>query len=95
MSKGYVSNWKKCEEPLLRHITDYFFDSRPEKAAIWDTLEDAHNDCIFFENIGITIQTSNGEQHKCHSFQSEQREDGKYVIYCEAPFTMRVESRVK
>jgi hypothetical protein len=39
-----------------------------------------------FNRNGVTIPSSNGGNHVIADFIVEKREDGKFVVCCEAPF---------
>ncbi|HEV3040559.1 MAG TPA: hypothetical protein VHA33_22540 [Candidatus Angelobacter sp.] len=83
-----MTRWKKREEPGQTHIMDYWFDHRIEKAAYWRTKEEAEADCVLFNNLPISIPSSQGGIHVCKGWQVEERALGEYVVFCEAPFIL-------
>lgn len=86
--KGYVSRWQKRERPD-ENIMDYWFCSRAENAAVWDTREGAENDCVLFNRHQIVIPSSNGGPYVCRDFKIEERAPGEFVVYCVAPFIVK------
>jgi hypothetical protein len=52
MRKGYLARWKRREKPE-NCVTDYWFSFSPEKAAIWETTQEAEKDCAIFNRFGI------------------------------------------
>ncbi len=92
-SKGYIVRWKRREKPEA-DTTDYWFDSRPEKAAYWETKEEAENDCVLFERHPIVLTLSGGSTHTCTGFRVEQRAPKEFVIFCLAPFKTRARGQV-
>ena len=86
--KGYLSRWNKREQPEQSHIMDYWFDPRIENAAHWRTKQEAEVDRVLFENLPITIPSSQGGFHVLKGFKVEERALGEYVIFCEGPFIL-------
>ena|SRR6266446_2425574 len=84
MLKGYVSRWKAREKPE-EHITDYWFDSDPQKAICWDTREEAESDCVIFDNR-IVIPTAEAGIHICSGFKAEERAPNEFVVFLYGPF---------
>jgi hypothetical protein len=83
--KGYVQGWRETEKPRP-YFLDYWFDSRPDEAAVWKTKEEADIDCRLFDRHRIEIPASWGGNHICSGFKSEERKPGEFVVFCEAPF---------
>lgn len=94
MLKGYLSRWKLREKPE-EQIMDYWFDSRPEKAACWEKREDAENDCVIFNYHHIVIPSSEGGTHVCKDFKVEQRAPNEFVVFCVAPFILEVSGQAE
>jgi len=92
MLKGYVSRWKPREKPE-ENVIDYWFDSRPEKGACWETRQDAENDCVIFNYHLIEIPSSKGGKHICKDFKVEQRAPNEFVVFCFAPFILEAGGR--
>jgi hypothetical protein len=85
-SKGYITVWKRREDPGERDVADYGFDSRPDKAYRWDTKEAAESDCWLFNRFAIEIDSAQGGTHVCKGFEVEKLESGGFAVFCEAPF---------
>jgi len=91
MLKGYVNRWKKRDKPE-EHVMDYWFCSRAENAAVWDTREGAENDCVLFNHHRIVIPSSEGGTYICRDFKVEERAPGEFVVFCMAPFVPKENS---
>jgi hypothetical protein len=83
--KGYLVRWKSRADDDHRTI-DYWFSTSPKDGATWDLSELAEIDMREFNRNGVTIPSSNGGNHVIADFIVEKREDGKFVVCCEAPF---------
>ena len=91
MPKGYIHHWKEREKPEERHIVDYWFDSRIEKAFCWKKREDAENECVNLNHhYHIEIPSSKGGKHICKDFKVEQRAPTEFVVFCEGPFILEI-----
>jgi hypothetical protein len=84
MSKGYISNFKKCETEG-KWFEDISFDSDPERAWNWATREGAEIDCMDL-NRGVEIPSSKGGFFMLSGFKIEERPRGEFLIFCEGPF---------
>lgn len=85
MRKGYLARWKRREKPE-DHVTDYWFAFSPEKAATWETRQDAENDCTIFDRFGIDILSVDGGTYLCRRFIVEELGPQSFTVCCEAPF---------
>lgn len=85
MRKGYFARWKRREKPE-DHVTDYWFAFSPEKAATWETRQDAENDCTIFNRFGIDILSVDGGTYLCRRFIVEELSPQSFAVCCEAPF---------
>ena len=85
MHKAYIAHWMNRQKPE-EHLANYWFDSRPEKAACWQTKERADSDCALLNHLQIEIPSSNGGTHVCNGFKVEKLPSGNFAIFCEAPF---------
>jgi hypothetical protein len=85
VAKGYVSRWKRREREKETHIMDFWFASRAENAAVWDSEMEAQNDCVLFNRMEISISVAGGA-HPCGNFKVEKRTEGEFVVFCDAPF---------
>ena len=83
--QGYVRCWELVEKPEGRSL-DYAFTSDSKAAATWPSKDEADIDCRLFDRQHIRIPSSLGGFHICSGFKSEERPDGKFIVYCEAPF---------
>jgi len=80
--KAYVKSWK--EQPVESHTkVSVQFDNGQEKAALWETREQAQNACREFESLGVTISSRGGQP--CKSFAVEERAPKEFVVFCEYP----------
>lgn len=87
MRKGYLARWERRKNPGENHITDYWFSFTPNRAAVWDTKQEAENDCTaIFNRFGIDILASNGGTYLCRNFVVEERGAREFIVFCEAPF---------
>jgi hypothetical protein len=90
MPKAYVLGYES--RPKLEVGTvDVEFRSRPEDAHSWEAREEAEEFCKELQSchpIKIEIPSTNGILHVCKDFQVEEWESGKFVIFCEIPFTL-------
>jgi hypothetical protein len=85
MRKGYLARWKRREKPE-DHVTDYWFAFSPERAATWETKQEAEKDCTaIFNRFGIDI-VSDGDTYLCRNFVVEERSPQEFVVCCDAPF---------
>jgi hypothetical protein len=84
LCKAYIAGWSRREEPE-KHICDFFFGSKPDKAAPWPNNTEADLECAFLETLAITIRLRNGRRYICKGFKSEKRANGEFVISCEIP----------
>jgi hypothetical protein len=75
---------KDAEEPLRRHLRDYWFGLTPEEAGTWNHWRAAEDARSMMDHVGITIP--NG---RVTDFQIEEYGE-KFVISCEGPFEPRV-----
>lgn len=83
--KCYVVRWKIREDD--DHLTiDYWFSTSPKEGATWPTRESVDVHVSDFNRKGVTIPSSDGGEHSIHNFTIEERNDGKFVAYCDAPF---------
>lgn len=89
--KRYIGGWRFREHPE-NHVVDYSFESDPDKAAYWQTREEAERDCLIFENHNIVIPAVHGGSHVCSGFKVEECAPGRFVVYCMAPFIQRSRS---
>jgi hypothetical protein len=83
MLKAYVTGWRMREGA---EIMDYFFGSKREDAAFWDTREKAEDDCVNYDNLPITITSPEGRTHVCGGFTVEERAPNEFVVFCMIPF---------
>jgi hypothetical protein len=83
--KGYVVRWKIRDD---NQITDYWFSSSPRDGATWPTRESVQVHVQDFNRKGVTIPSSLGDR-TIHDFKVEEREDGKFVVFYEAPVILR------
>jgi hypothetical protein len=90
MPKAYVLGYES--RPKLEIGTvDVEFRSGPEDAHVWGTREEAENTCKELRSIHpikIEIPLTKGVLHICEAFQVEEWGTGKFVIFCEIPFTL-------
>jgi hypothetical protein len=91
LSKAYIYRWQQREKPE-QHTTDFWFSSKPEKAACWQTKEEAEADCKLFNLYSIKIVSADGGTYTCKGFRAEERNPGEFVIFCEAPFVRKQSS---
>jgi hypothetical protein len=90
MLKGYVIAWRQRDVPQATYsMIDMSFDHRPEKGHRWKTQSHAEQDCTLFNALGIRIPTMQGESHMCTGFTVEENVAGEFVVFCEAPFTLK------
>ncbi len=82
--KGYLVRWKirAGDDQTI----DYWFSTSPRDGATWPARESAEVHVGDFNQKGVTIPSSLGGGHTIHDFTVEEREDGKFVVFCEAPF---------
>jgi hypothetical protein len=85
--KGYVVRWKIRENDDHQTI-DYWFSTLPKDGATWPTRESVEVHIRDFNKKGVTIPSSFGGR-TIHDFKVEEREDGKFVVFCEAPVILR------
>ena len=82
--RGYIRRWEEKSDP---RTIDYHFTSNADLAATWDWKDQADIDCrMLFDRQDIRIPSMFGGLHVCSGFKSEERPDGKFVVFCEAPF---------
>lgn len=86
--KGYLVRWRSRAEDDHRTI-DYWFSTSPKDGGTWELCELAEVDMREFNRNGVMIPSSLGGNHVIHDFTVEEREDGKYVVCCEAPFIVQ------
>jgi hypothetical protein len=80
--KAYVKNWR--EQPQETHTKVAMeFDPGPERAAFWETREQAQNACLDFESFRITIPSIGSRA--CKGFGVEERAPKQFVVFCEYP----------
>lgn len=92
MLRGYVTGWKEDEsqdKSQQPRKVDIGFDSHRERAASWETREQAESDAAIFEHWHIAIPSADGGQHVCRGFHVEERAPGESVVFCEAPFILK------
>ncbi|HMH13508.1 MAG TPA: hypothetical protein VK578_10410 [Edaphobacter sp.] len=85
--KGYLVRWKIRDGD--DQTIDYWFSSSPRDGATWPTRESAEVHMQEFNRKGVTIPSSFGERLTIHDFKVEEREDGKFVVFYEAPVILR------
>jgi hypothetical protein len=73
--------------PFGRRYDVWFTDK--EHAMYWETQEEAEAAAKFFDARKIEIELPNGGKHLCTDFQFEERTPGEFVVFCEAPFTLK------
>ena len=83
--KGYVVRWEIREDDDHQTI-DYWFSTSPRDGATWPERESAEVHVRDFNQKGATIESSSGGEYTIQDFTVEEREDGKFVVFCEAPF---------
>jgi hypothetical protein len=82
MLKGYICRWEPDPDPTQnRHI--YYFCESPKDAFSWDDRYLAEV-ALMEVNRGVTIPS--GGTFVCRDFQIEEDGEGRFVIWCEAPF---------
>jgi hypothetical protein len=87
--RAYLARWKRREKPQ-DHVTDYWFAFTPDKAAVWQTRQDAQNDCTaIFNQFGIDILSTNESTYLCRNFVVEERGPGEFVVCCDGPFLVQ------
>jgi hypothetical protein len=88
--KGYIIGWRQRETlPEKSYSTvDVGFDHRPEKGYRWKTRRLAEADCVMFDSLGIRVPSAEGGEHICNGFQTEERANGEFVVFCEGPFIL-------
>ena len=90
MPKAYVLGYES--RPGLEIGTvDVEFRTRPGDAYSWGTREKAEDTCEELRSlhpIRIEIPSTKGILHICKDFQVKEWEPGKFVIFCEIPFTI-------
>ncbi len=91
MLKAYVQSWELLKEPEGNKI-DYWFCSRPEDAAAWESQQEANNDCVLFDRHHIVVSSSQGGTFICRDFRTEERAPGEFVVYCTGPFIVKESS---
>lgn len=84
LCKAYLDSCRKRKKPE-QNVADFFFGSKPEKAASWLNPMEADIECAYLETLNIRISLRNGTSHICRGFRSEQRADGEFVLTCEIP----------
>jgi hypothetical protein len=87
MTKAYLSKWVPRKNQGVENRSDFAFDQDPEKAAQWQTKEEADIDCLFFNGMNIKIDSPDGIQHHfCRDFAVEERSPDKFVVFCMLPW---------
>jgi hypothetical protein len=80
--KAYLHRWERDKEE--NNIT-YWFCEFAKDAANWVTLESAENARNIL-NIGVNIQSFQGDTHTLRNFEIEEFSPNHYVICCHGPF---------
>ena len=83
--KAYIAKWNLRDAPE-NHITDFWFNSKIEGAAVCFSEEQAEIECALLNKQRITIPSSPGGLYTIRDFKVEKRADGEFVIFAEAPF---------
>ena len=87
MTKAYLSKWVPRKNQGVENRSDFTFDQDPEKAAQWQTKEEADIDCLFFNGMNVKIDSPDGIQHHfCRDFAVEERSPDKFVVFCMLPW---------
>lgn len=88
MPKAYVIGYESRPKHEVGTV-DVDFAARPEKAHDWGTKEEAQSQCKLLESFQIKmgIPLTKGRFHVCKGFQVDEWESGKFVVFCEVPFT--------
>ena len=90
MLKAYISHWKRREKVGQERITDFWVTTDPKKALPYETRYAAASDCVLFERCPIVIDSSEGGKHSCTGWKVEELSPKEFVIFCVAPFIIRV-----
>jgi hypothetical protein len=69
------------------------FTLNPEHAASWTTREQAQHTCRVFDSYNIRVSWAEDGGYVCKDFQVEERSPQQFVIFCEGPFTLTLESK--
>jgi hypothetical protein len=73
---------------------EVYFTFNPEHAAaLWSTREHAQHACRVFDSYNIRVSWVEDDSYICKDFQVEERSPQQFVIFCEGPFTLPLESK--
>jgi hypothetical protein len=86
---GYIQGWQ-YRNGSEAHLLDCSFTDTLQDAKSWATKEEAESNRDAFECKRITIPSAEGGTYVCEGFRTEQCKDGKFVVFCEAPFIPKV-----
>jgi hypothetical protein len=91
MTKAYLTKWVPRQKKGEEHWSDFAFDHDPEKAAHWETKDQADIDCRFLNGMNVKIDSPDGTQHHiCRDFAVEERAPKTFVVFCMLPWAPRV-----
>lgn len=90
--KGYIVGFKS-RESANHEIVDYWFSTSPKDAMTWAMRELVEADVRVF-NRGITINEDISRPHLINDFQIEELELGKFIVFAEGPFVIRMNGTV-
>lgn len=88
--RGYVRKEAYVDDqrmPFGRRYDVWFTDK--EHAMHWETKEEAEAAAKLFDTRRIEIDVPGSGKHLCTCFRFEERALGEFVVFCDAPFTLR------
>ena len=83
--RGYIARWAFGGEGDIRYV----FSPSPKCAATGAFREVAEVHVREFNQEGLTIPSSSGGEDSIYEFTIEERDDGKFVVCCDAPFIVQ------
>lgn len=85
MPKGYVVSYNPGVKE--KHGTDVTFSLQSKNAMVWNCEEKAQNACAGFNKLRIALLAIAETERVCEDFKVEKLGEGKFVVFCEGPFT--------
>jgi hypothetical protein len=90
--KAYITNSRELPGIGSGSIpVEVSFTLNPEHAAVWTAREQASYACRVFDSYNIHVSWA--EDGGCKDFQVEERSPQQFLIFCEGPFTIKVEAK--
>jgi hypothetical protein len=87
MTKAYLTQWLPRKKQDEKHWSDFALDDDTEKAAHWDSKEQADIDCRLLNGMNVEIDSPDGIQHYlCKDFAVEERAQDKFAAFCMLPW---------